>query len=202
MSQEQQRFVVHNHGSGPPCYLGIVLKKQRDGKSWWVRLFLNRKKAILWTVERHAHISGQVKISTTLGGIKVCLTSHGKSRNGAVPDLGENCFAALVHTSDDDNVIWTEQAVNVHGREGSILPKTALATLGSALAGVCYPRRHTAQGQSAEWYPLLGSCNVIVKPAAGVWNDVDLTTVWRFLAPEDQAADVSMVAEHATMLGA
>ena len=46
-----------------------------------------------------------------------------------------------------------------------------------------------------------GPCNVIVKPAAG-WNDVDMTSVWHLLDPEDQAADVSMVAEHATMLGA
>ena len=165
-----------------------------------MRLFLDRKEATLWTVERHAHVSGQVKISTTLGGnVKVFLTSHGYSKSGAVPDLGENCFAALVHTSDDDNVIWTEQAVNVHGREGRILRKTALTAPGSALAGACYPRRHTAQGQSAEWYPMPGPCNVIVKPASG-WNDVDMTIIWYFLDPSDQAADVSMLAEHATML--
>ena len=123
MSQEQQRFIVHSHGSGPACYLGIVLNQQRDDKSWWVRLFLDRKEATLWTVEKHPHVSGQVKISTTLGGMKVFLTSHGKSRNGAVPDLGDNCFAALVHTSDDDNVIWTEQAVNVHGRGAGFFVK-------------------------------------------------------------------------------
>ena len=120
-----------------------------------------------------------------------------------MPDLGHNFYAGLVRTIDDDNVVWTESTVNVHGREGKILRKTALTTPGSVLAGACYPRRLPAEGQSAEWYPLPGSAsNVIVKPAAGVWNDVDLTTVWCFLAPEDQAADVSMVAEHATMLGA
>ena len=116
-------------------------------------------------------------------------------------DLGDNCFAALAHTSDDDNVIWTEQMVNVQVLEGKILRKTALTTPGSVLAGAGHPRRLTAQGESAQWYPLPGSCIVIVKPAAG-WNDVDVTTVWHFLDPEDQTADVSMVAEHATMLGA
>ena len=192
---------MHSHGSGPECYLGIVLNQERDDESWWVRLFLDRMDATLWSLEKHPHVSGLLKISTTVGGRKVFLTSHVKSRNGAVPDLGENCFAALVHPSDDDNVIWAEQRVNVHGREGRILCKTALTTPGSALAGACYPRRRTAQGQSAEWYPLPGSCNVIVKPAAG-WNDVDMSTVWNFLDPEDQTADVSRVAEHATMLGA
>ncbi len=182
---------MHSHGSGPPCYLGIVLNKQRDPKSWWVRLFLERSEATLWTVERHAQISGQVKISTSLSGMKVFLTSHVYSKNGAVPDLGENCFAALVHTSNDDNVIWTEQAVNVHSREGRILRKTALTTPGSALAGVCYPRRLTAQGQSAKSCPMPGPCNVIVKPAS-IWNDLDLSTVWQFVDPSDKPADASM----------
>ena len=112
-----------------------------------------------------------------------------------MPDVGENCFAALVHTSDDDNVIWTEQAVNFHGREGRILRKTALTPPGSALAGVCYPRRLTAQGQSAECYPMPGPCNVIVKSAS-------TNIIWHVVDPSDNAADVSMTADHATMLGA
>ena len=68
-----------------------------------------------------------------------------------MPDVGQNCFAALVHKSDDDNVVWTEQTVSVHGREGKILRKTALTTPGSVLAGACYPRRLPAEGQSDEW---------------------------------------------------
>ena len=44
--------------------------------------------------------------------------------------------------------------------------------------------------------------NVIVKPTAGVWKDVDVTTVWHFIADEDPAAADAMVAEDPTMFGA
>ena len=81
--------------------------------------------------------------------------------------------------------------------------KTELTTPGSVLTAASYPRRLPAEGQSDEWWPLPGlTSNVIVKPTAGVWKDVDMTTVWHFLADEDQSAADSMVAETATMFGA
>ena len=127
-------------------------------------------------------MSGLLKLSSTVVGRKVFLTSHGNSRSGAMQDLGPSCFACLVHTTDDDNVVWTESTVNVRGRESKILRKTALTTPGFVLAAASYPRRLSAEGQSNKWWPLPGlTSNVIVKPTAGVWTDVDMTTVWRFV---------------------
>ena len=99
--------------------------------------------------------------------------------------------------------MWAESTVNVRGRESNILRKTALTTPGFVLAAASYPRRLSAEGQSNEWWPLPGlTSNVIVKPTAGVWKDVDMTTVWHFLADEDPAAADAMVAEDPTMFGA
>ena len=166
-------------------------------------MFKDWKDAFAWSLERHPHISGLLKLSSIAGGRKVFLMSHGNSRSGAVKDLGPNCLACLVHTTDDDNVVWTETTVNVHGRESKILSKTALTTPGFVLAAASYPRRLSPEGQSNEWWPLPGlTSNVIIKPIAGVWKDVNMTTVWHVLPDEDPAAADAMVAEDPTMFGA
>ena len=177
MSEDKQFFIANHHGSRPGSYIGILLNNNRDENSWWLRLVVDGKDATLWTLERHAHVSGQVKLSTMAGGHKLFLTAHGNSCKGSVAGCGTSCFAALVHEYDDDNVIWTEETVNVSGEEGKILRKTALTNLVFFLAGACYPRCLPAHGDLTEWNPLPGCHGIIVKTPVGHWNNVDMTTV-------------------------
>ncbi len=177
MSEDKQFFIANHHGSGTCLYMGIFLNDKRDEHSWWLRPVLNRKDATLWTIERHAHVSGQVKLSTTVGGHKHFLTAHGQSRGGSVPGCGKNCFAALVHTFNDDNAIWTEHTVTVSGKEGMMLSKRAMTNPGHVLAAASYPGCLPAHGALTQWKLLPDRHGIMVKPPQGHWNEVDTTTV-------------------------